>query len=103
MIVLNCAASLVPLASSSSPQVLSSLADVDFQRIRMDQLHSSHAKSGVAYPFISLRRGLNGAGYHRKLVTSIKIEGNGTLSESRVLLVENITQDIYIDLDQVEQ
>ena len=51
------------------------------------------------FPSASLKRDLVGSGYHRELVTSVEL--GGTALNSRVLLVENITRDIYMDIDQV--
>ncbi len=79
----------------TSGRILSSLADLDFNRIGEDQIHSSMLS------LASLDRGLSGAGYHRELVTSVRVQGGIIPANERVLLVENITQDIYIDLDQV--
>ena len=51
-----------------------------------------------------VRRSLGDAGFHRRLVTEVHVDTHETHSlcqNARVLLVENITQDVYIDLDQV--
>ena len=86
---------LLPSAVSSSTSVLSSLADLDFHRLRANQFHS------LEVPAISLQRELTGAGYHRELVTKVTLEESSEFRNSRILLVENITRDVYIDLDQV--
>lgn len=87
--------------SSTSSNILSSLSDLDFYRIRSDQRTHHHA-SEQDTPTLILTRQLLGAGYHRELRVNIKIEHLGGYSDNnKILLVENITRDMYIDLDQV--
>lgn len=86
---------LVISSTSSTTNTLSSLADLDFHRLRADQFHS------VEMPAIALHRELTGAGYHRELVTKVTFQESVGFVNSRILLVENITRDMYIDLDQV--
>jgi len=53
---------------------------------------------------VYVRRSLGDAGFHRRLVTEVHVDTPETHSlcqDTPVLLVENITQDVYIDLDQV--
>ena len=55
-------------------------------------------------PLVYVRRSLRDAGFHRILVTEVHVETHEALSlchDTPLLLVENITQDMYIDLDQV--
>ena len=55
-------------------------------------------------PLVYVRRSLRDAGFHRILVTEVHAEAHEALSpcqDTPVLLMENITQDMYIDLDQV--
>ena len=55
-------------------------------------------------PLVYVRRSLRDAGFHRILVTEVHVETHEALflcHDTPVLLVENITQDMYIDLDQV--
>lgn len=75
--------------------MLSSLADLDFHRLKANQFHS------LEVPAISLQRELVGAGFHRELVTKVALEEASEFRNSRILLVENVTRDMYIDLDQV--
>ncbi len=86
---------LISPSSSSTANVLSSLADLDFHRLRTNRFHS------FEIPAISLLRRLTGAGYHRELVTKVTLEESGEFENGRILFVENITRDMYIDLDQV--
>jgi hypothetical protein len=79
--------------------ILSSLSDLDFSRIRAD--HTSEQDTSSSHPRLSLTRQLLGAGYHRELRINIKIQNLGGYTDSKVLLVENITRDMYVDLDQV--
>ena len=44
---------------------------------------------------------MTGTGYHRELVTNIEVEGVRVFPDNRVLLIENVTPDIYVDIDQV--
>ena len=93
---------LLGTASPSSSNVLSSLSDLDFHRIRASHAqHSSERDSSSSFPpTLSLTRQLLGAGYHRELRVNIKFQDSRGYSD-KVLLVENITRDMYIDLDQV--
>ena len=53
-----------------------------------------------------VRRSLGDAGFHRRLVTEVHADTHETHSlcqDIPVLLVENITQNMYIDLDQVRR
>jgi len=77
---------------------LSSLEDVDFNRIRQDQLQSS-TSGGIVYPNATMDLELPGNGYHRDLTARIRIQG--VPPDSRILLVTSITRDIYVDIDQV--
>jgi hypothetical protein len=80
--------------------ILSSLSELDFSRIRAG--HTSEHDTSSSHPTLSLTRQLLGAGYHRELRVNIKIQNLGGYSDSKVLLVENITHDMYVDLDQVQ-
>lgn len=86
---------LLGTASPSTSNILSSLSELDFHRIRAD-----HASSSIP-PTLSLTRQMIGAGYHRELRVNIKIRDLGGYSNNKVLLIENITRDMYMDLDQV--
>lgn len=90
---------LLGTASPSNSNILSSLSDLDFHRIRSDQAQLSSEQD--APPTLTLTRQLLGAGFHRELRVNIKIENLEGYSDNKVLLVENITRDMYIDLDQV--
>lgn len=90
---------LLGTASPSNSNILSSLSDLDFHRIRSDQ--AQHSSEQDAPPTLALTRQLLGAGFHRDLRVNIKIENLEGYSDNKVLLVENITRDMYIDLDQV--
>ena len=90
---------ILHLATSLTSHVLPSLTDIDFQRVRADQLHTNNGE--VVFPSLaSFSRDLVGNGFHRELVTTIQLVGIPL--NSRVLLVENITGDIYMDIDQVK-
>lgn len=92
---------LLDKASPSTSNILSSLSDLDFHRIREGHAqHSSERDDSSFLPTLSLTRQLLGAGYHRELRVNIKLQGSKGYSD-KVLLVENITCDMYIDLDQV--
>ena len=91
--------SLLHLTGAIVSHILSSLEDVNFERIQEDQFQSSR-NGGVAYPNATLARELFGSGYHRDLTTRVQVEG--VAPDSRILLVENITRDIYMDIDQVD-
>lgn len=97
---------LISTTTSPNSNILSSLADLDFHRIRADHLHSS-AAAATDSPVVSIRRGLIGGGYHRELLTNIKmeevaeVEGFRDRRNRRILVLENITRDMYMDLDQV--
>ena len=55
-------------------------------------------------PLVYVRCSLRDAGFHRILVTEVHAETHEALSlchDTPVILVENVTQDMYIDLDQV--
>lgn len=93
-----CSAIFLPTSPAAS--VLPSLSDLDFHRIKAERPESHAAET---CPEVVVKRGLEGAGYHRQLLTSVRRVGVGEYRDDRVLLVENITQDIYIDLDQVCQ
>lgn len=86
------------LVTSSTANILPALSDLDFNRIKADQAHSHAAGTS---PLVSLERLLVGGGYHRELVTTIRRVGVGEYHDDRVLIVENVTRDMYIDLDQV--
>ena len=93
----GCMGTLLHTATPSN--VLSTLADMDFHRIVSD--HAHHTSDSSSVPRLSLRRELIGAGYHREISVEIKMEGLGNNFGGRIVLVENITRDLYIDLDQV--
>lgn len=90
---------------SSTVQVLPSLEDVDFERVRTDHaLHAAANNSEDEFPTVTLHRQLSGEGYHRTLHTSVELKeesADGSFDSSVLLLVENITRDMYIDLDEV--
>ena len=91
--------SAIHLVKSFVSYTLPSLEDVDFDRIRQDQLQSS-TNGGIVYPNATMDLQLSGSGYHRDLTARIRIHG-GVPVDSRILLVTNITRDIYVDIDQV--
>ncbi len=86
------------LSHLAQTYLLSSLEDVDFDRIREDQLQSSKS-GGVVYPTGSLSCELTGNGYHRDLI--MRVEVQEVPLDSRIILVNNVTSDIYVDIDQV--
>ena len=88
------------LLTAASSNILPSLSDLDFARIRGDHHAHSHARDTA--PRVSVERWLEGAGYHRELVTTVTVtEVVGGYRDDRVLLVENVTRNMYLDLDQV--
>lgn len=95
----GCMGTLLHTATPSTSNVLSTLADLDFHRIVSD--HTHHTSDSTTVPRLSLKRELIGAGYHREVSVEIKMEGLGNSFGGRIVLVENITRDLYIDLDQV--
>lgn len=90
---------LLHLTEAFTSHILSSLVDVDFDRIQEDQLQSSK-NGGVVYPTARMDLELTGSGYHRDLTTLVQVQG--VAPDSRILLVENITSDMYMDIDQVD-
>ena len=68
--------------------------------LNVDSLPPPHPELGVA-----VSRELVGAGFHRTLLTRVeRVSGLSVAadsSEMKVALVENVTCDMYIDVDQV--
>ena len=110
-----CVLFLALSCTSSSSNVFKSLSDLDFHRIRADhflatadqhqqqqqqQQQQGGSASSSSITLSSLTRQLLGEGYHRELRTNIVVQG--TFFDTKILVAENITRDMYMDLDQVK-
>lgn len=65
----------------------------------------SSAEQPQPLPLVNVKCDLGGAGLHRSLTTEVHLTTPETYhpcQDATFLLLENITRDMYVDLDQVE-